>query len=77
MRTLLVAVTQIQTGQGSMDQTQIDTLIASIKVTAPVPKTPSVYARNPGQVDSNSIINYGSALGTKRYIYATAAFSLN
>ena len=57
MRTLLAAVTKIQTGTGSMDQTQMDTLIASIQGTAPVPKQQPVYARNSGQVDSKKIIN--------------------
>ena len=56
-RTLLEVVTQIQTGTGSMDQTQMDALIASIQGTAPVPKQPPVYARNPGQVDSIKIID--------------------
>ena len=77
MRTLSAAVTQIQTGQGYVYQTQMDTLIASIKDTYPVPKPPPVYARNPGQVHFNSIINYDSAVGAKRYRYATAALSLN
>ena len=74
---LSAAVTQIQTGQGSMDHTQMDTLIAPIQGTSPVPKTPPVYTRNPFQVDSNSIIDYGSAVGAKWYRYATAALSLN
>ena len=60
-----------------MDQNQMDTLIASIQGTAPVPKSPPVYARNPGQVESNSIIYYSSAVGTKMYIYATTELSLN
>ena len=59
-----------------MDQTQMDTLILSIKVTDPVPKPPPVYTHNTGQVNSNSVINFGSAMGAKRYIYATAALSL-
>ena len=41
-----------------------------------MPKPPPVYARNPGQVESNSIIDYGSAVGAKRYTYTTAAMSL-
>ena len=76
MRMLSAAVTQIQTGAGSMDQTQMDALVASIQGTAPVPKQPPVYARNPGQVDSSKIIDYGSAVGAKRYRYATSALSL-
>ena len=48
-----------------MDQTQMDTLIVSNKGTAPVPKAPPVYARNPGQVDANSFIDYGSSVGAK------------
>ena len=67
MRMLLAAVTQIQTGAGSMDQTQMDALVTSIQGTAPVPKQPPVYTRNPGQVDSSTIIDYGSAVGAKRY----------
>ena len=59
-----------------MDQTQMDALIASIQGTAPVPNQPLVYARNPIQVDSSNIIDYGSAVGIKRYRYATAALSL-
>ena len=77
MITLLLAVTQIQTIQVSMDQNQMYALIASIQVTAPVLKLPPVYARNPGQVDSNKITDHGSAVGTKRYRYANAALSLN
>ena len=77
MRTLLDAVTQIQTGTGSMDQTQMESLIASIQGTSPVPKPQPVYARNPGQLDSIKIINYGSAVGAKRYSYATTALSFN
>ena len=71
VRMLSEAVTQIQNEQGSMDQTQVDTLITSIKGTAPVPKAPHVYSRNPVQVESKSIINYGIAVGAKRFIYAT------
>ena len=74
---LLAAVTQIQTGTVSMDQTQMDALIASIQGTSLVPKPEPVYARNPGQVDSIKIINYSSAVGAKRYRYATAALSLS
>ena len=55
----------------------MDALIASIQGTAPVPKPPPFYARNNGQVDSNKIIDYGRAVGTKRYRYVTAALSLN
>ena len=40
-----------------MDQTQMDTLTAFIKGTDPVPKPLLVYAHNPSQVDSNSIID--------------------
>ena len=76
MRTLSAAVTQIQTGQGSMDQTQMDTLILSIKGTAPVPNEQPFCAHNSGQVDTNSIIDYGSSVGSKRYRYATATLSL-
>ena len=65
IRTMLAAVTYIQTRQGSMDQTQMETLIASIKGRTPVPIPPPVYAFSPGQVDSNSIIDYGSAVGKK------------
>ena len=60
-----------------MDQNQMDALIASIQGTAPVPKPRPIYARNPGQVESIKIINYSSAVGAKRYRYATAAISLN
>ena len=60
-----------------MDQTEIDTVITSIQGPYPVPKPPPVYARNPGHVDSNLIIDYGRAVGAKRYRYATAALSLN
>ena len=77
MRTLSAAITQIQTGKGFMYQTQLDALIEYIQSTSPVPKPLPVYARNPGQVDSNKIIDYGSAAGKKRYRYATAALSLN
>ena len=77
MRTMLAAVTQIQTVTRSMDQTQMDALVASIQGIAPVPKQQTVYARKPGQVDSINIINYGSAMGAKRYRYTTAALSLN
>ena len=42
-----------------------------------MPKPPPVYAHNPGQVDYNSIINYGSAVGAKMYRYVTAEQSLN
>ena len=52
-------------------------LITSIQGTSPVPKPPPVYAHNPGQVDSNKIINYGSSICAKSYRYATAALSLN
>ena len=58
-----------------MGQTQMDALITSIQGTAPVPKPPPVYTRNTGQVDSDSIIDYGSAVGTTRYRYATASLS--
>ena len=77
MRTLLAAITQIQIGQVSMYQTQLDTLIASMKGKSPVPKLPPVYDHNPGLVDSNKIIDYISSVGAKRYRYATAALSLN
>ena len=77
MKTLSSAVTHIQTGQGSMDETQMYTLVASIQGTAPVPKPPPVYTRNTVQVDSDSIIDYGSAVGATRYRYATASLSLN
>ena len=77
MRTLLEAVTQIQTGQGSVDQTKMDALVASIQGTTPVPKPSPIYTRNPGQIDSNKIINYVSDVGAKRYSYATASLSLN
>ena len=76
MRTLSTVVTQIQTGTGSMDQTQMDALITSTHATAPVPKPQPVYARNPGQVSSN-IVDHGSAVIAKRYRYATLALSLN
>ena len=56
-RMLSAAFTQIQNGQGSTDQTKMDTLIAFIKGTPPLPKSPLVYARNLGQVYSNSIID--------------------
>ena len=55
----------------------MDALITSIQGTAPVPKPKPVYARNNGQVDSINIIDYNSAVGAKRYRYATAALSLN
>ena len=74
---LSAAVTQIQTGTGSMDQTQMDTIIASIQGTSPVQKPQPVCARNPVQVDSIKIMDYGSSVGAKRYRYATAALSLN
>ena len=77
MRTMSAAVTQIQTGTGSMDQTQMDALIPSIQGIAPVPKPQPVYACNHVQVDSSKIMDYGSAVGTKRYRYATVALSLN
>ena len=77
MKMLSAAVTQIQTGYGSMDQTQMYTLIASIKGTAPVTKPPYVYVRNPVQIYSNLIIYYGIAVGAKRYRYTTAALSRN
>ena len=77
MRMMLAAVTQIQKGAGSMDQTQMNALVASIQGTAPVPKQPPVYAHNPGQVDSSKIIDYDSAVGEKRYRYATASLYLN
>ena len=76
-RMLSAAVTQIQTGAGSMDQTQMDALIASIQGTAPVPKQPPVYVCNPGQVDSSKIIDYGSDVGAKRYRYATSVLSIS
>ena len=76
-RTLLEVVTQIQTGTGSMDQTQMDALIASIQGTAPMPKPQPVYTRNPGRVDSINIIDYVSAVGAKRYRYTTLALSIN
>ena len=77
MRTLSSAVTQILIGTGSMDQTQMDALIFSIQVTAPVPKPQPVYPRNHGQVNARKIVDYGSAVGTKRYRYATAALSIS
>ena len=77
MITLSAAVTHIQTEQESMDQTQMYTLIASRKCTTPVLKPPPIYARNPGQVDSNSVINYDSDVVAKRYRYATEALSLH
>jgi hypothetical protein len=77
MSTLSQAVNQIQSGQGSMDQAQLDTLIASIKGNAPTPKPTPVYARNPGQLEVDSIIDYSSSTGAKRYRYATAALSLS
>ena len=77
MRTLLAAVNQVQTGQGSMDQTQMDALIASIQSTDLVPKPPPVYAQNLGQVESNKIIDYGSAIGANRHRHATAVLFLN
>ena len=76
MITLSQAVNQIQSGQGSMDQAQLDTLIASIQGNAPTPKPTPVYARNPVQLDVNSIIDYSSSTGAKRNRYATAALSL-
>ena len=72
---LSAAVTQIQTGQGSMGRTLIDTLIVSIQGTAPVPKPRPVYSRNPIHLYSNSIIDYSSSMGAKRYRYATASLS--
>ena len=60
-----------------MDKTQMETLIASIQGTAPVPKPPPVYALNPVQIDYTKITDYSSAAGAKRYRYATAALSLN
>ena len=76
MRTLLAAVNQIQTGIVSMDQTQMDSLIASIQGTDPVPKPQPVYDRNPFQVDYSKIIDCSSAVGSKSYRYAAAALSL-
>ena len=55
----------------------MESLIASIQGTAPLPKPQPVYARNPSQVDSSKIIDYNSTAGTKRYRYATAVLSLN
>ena len=43
---------------------QIYTLIASIQVTAPVMKALPIYARNPGQLDANFIIEYGISVGS-------------
>ena len=77
MVTLLAAVTHIQTRTGDMDQNQMDALIASIQGIAPLPKPQPVYAHNPGQVDSSKIIDYVSAVGAKKYRYATAALTLN
>ena len=77
MSMLSAAFTQIETGAGSMYQTKMDALIASIQGKAPVPKQPPVYALYPGQVDSSKIIDYGSAVGAKRYRYATEALSLS
>ena len=77
MSTLSQAVNQIQSGQGSMDQTQLDTLVASIQGNAPTPKPTPVYARNPGQLEVDSIIDYSTSTGAKRYRYATAALSLS
>ena len=77
MKTLSAAVTRIQTGTGSIDQTQMDTPIASIQGTSPVPKPQPVYPRNPGQVDSSTIIDNDSAVGANRYRYDTAALFLN
>ena len=54
----------------------MDALIVSIQGTSPVPKPQPVYTCNPGQVDSCKIIDYGSAVGAKRYRYASAALSL-
>ena len=76
MSTLTQAVNQIQSGQGTMDQTQLDTLVASIQGNAPSPKPTPVYARNPGQLEVDSIIDYSSSTGAKRYRYATAALSI-
>ena len=76
MRTMSAAVNHIQTVHGSMDQTQMYTLITSIKGTEPVPKSSPLYACNPVQVESKSIIYYGSAVGAKRYRYMTAELSL-
>ena len=59
-----------------MDQNQMDTLITSIKGTDQVPKAAPVYARNLGQVDSNSTIDYGSDMSANRYRYATATLSI-
>ena len=76
MITLLAAITYIRTRKGSMDQTKMNTLIASIKGTVPVPKVPPLDARNPGQLDANSIVGYGRSVVDKRYRYATPALSL-
>ena len=73
MRTMLAAVTQIQTVQGYMDQKQIYTLITSIKGKYTVLKAPPVYARNPDQVYANSIIDCSISVVAKIYRYATAA----
>ena len=59
-----------------MDQTQMDTLIVSIKGKSPVPKSPPIYACNPYQVDANSTIDYSRSVISKRYRYATAALSI-
>ena len=54
----------------------MDTLITCIKGTDPFIKAPLVYDINSGQVDSNSIMNYNSAMGAKRYRYTTAVILL-
>ena len=59
-----------------MDQTQVETLIVSIKGTSLVSKAPPVYDRNPGQLYAKSIINYGSSVGANRCRYVTARISI-
>ena len=55
----------------------MDALIVSIQGISLVLKPLPVYAHNTGQIESNKIIDHGSAIKKKSYRYATAALSLN
>ena len=67
MSTLSQAITKIQSEKGSMDQAQLNTHVTSIQGDAPAQKPTPAYAHNHGQLELDSIIDYASTNGAKRY----------
>lgn len=72
---LTAAVKDIERGMGTMDEEQLTSIVKAIDGTAPSPPIPPakpVYARNPGQLNPDSFIDYSTSTGMKMYKAATA-----